>query len=226
MDLKDLKKTWDLMSTGKELDENQLRNMLGKRTKSLIERIDRNIKVGFVVLLGLIVLFSIDDFWLSPQTIDTFYEEMPIPNWVVFLAVFGNVLIFSTFTYFVISYYRVKNKCDVVCDLKETLKKIIGTLVLYQRLFYLALATILLAMGSAFVSGMFIGTEHNAEMQGIQISDIETGKLVLIVVITIGILTLVGGSIFLLLRWGFRRLYGNYIYKLKATLKELMEIEE
>ena len=203
------------MSAGKELDEEQLRSMLGKRTKSLIERIERNIKIGFVVLLGLILLFSIDDFWLSPQTIETFYEEMPIPSWVIFLAVFGNVLVFSTFIYFVVSYYRAKNKCDVVSDLKETLKKIINTLVL-----------ILLAMGSAFVSGMFIGTEHNAAMQGIQISDIETGKLVLIVGITIGVLALFGGTIFLLLRWGFRRLYGNYIYKLKATLKELMEIED
>ena len=36
------------MSAGQELDEGQLRDMLGSRTKSLIERIDRNIKIGFV----------------------------------------------------------------------------------------------------------------------------------------------------------------------------------
>ena len=70
MELNDLKKTWNKISSGRQLDENQLREMLGKRTKSLIERIDRNVKIGFGVLLAMIVLFSLDDFWLSPQTID------------------------------------------------------------------------------------------------------------------------------------------------------------
>ncbi len=92
MDLNDLKKTWDLMPTSRELDENQLHNMLGSRTKSLIERIDRNIKIGFMILLGLILLLSFDDFWFSPETIKESFSAMPVPNWVIFLAVFGNIL--------------------------------------------------------------------------------------------------------------------------------------
>jgi len=226
MDLNDLRKTWDKMSAGKELDESQLRNMLGSRTKNLIERIDRNIKIGFVVLLALIVLFSLDDFWLSPQTIDEFYKDMPIPGWVVFLAVFGNVLIFTTFLYFVIKYYLVKKKCDVSCNLKDTLKQIIGTLVLYQRLFYLALASVLLAIVSAFSTGIFEGLSHSAETQGMQISDIETTQLILVILISLVIIGGIGGGIFLFLRWGFRKLYGKYIHKLKLTLKELQEIDE
>lgn len=213
------------MSASEELDEGQLRIMLSSRTKSLIERIDRNIKIGFVVLLGLILLFSFDDFWFSPETIKESFAAMPVPSWVIFLAVFGNVLIFTTFIYFVIKYYLVKKKCDVACNLKDTLKQVIGTLELYQRLFYLALAAILLAFGSAFVSGMFIGTEYNAEVQGMQISDIETQQLILIVLITLFFLAIIGGGTFLFLRWGFRKLYGNYIQKLKLTLKELEEIE-
>lgn len=214
------------MSTGKQLDETQLKDMLGSRTKNLIERIDRNIKIGFIVLLVLIVLFSIDDLWLSPKAIDQYYNDMPIPSWVLFLAVFGNVLILSTFIYFVITYYRVKKRCDVVCNLQDTLKKIIGILVIYQRLFYLALATILLAMASAFVSGMFEGLRHSAEEQGLQFADIETSQILLAIVISVVIVVGIGGAIFLFLRWGFRKLYGNYIQKLKTTLKELEEIEE
>ena len=34
------------------------------------------------------------------------------------------------------------------------------------------------------------------------------------------------GAIFIFLRWGFRRLYGNYIQKLKLTLNELKEIND
>ena len=226
MDLNDLKKTWDLMSVGKELDESQLHEMLGSRTKSLIDRIDRNIKIGFVLLFGLFLLFSIDDLWFSPQMLKEYYKDMPMPNWVIFLAVFGNVLILTTFIYFAIKYYRVKRQCDVVCNLKDTLKKIIGTLVLYQRLFYLALAAVLLAMASAFSMGMFEGLSYNAEMQGIQITDIETEKLLLAILISVLVVAGIGGSIFLVLRWGFRKLYGNYIQKLKLTLKELEEIEE
>lgn len=225
MDLNDLKKTWNQISSGKELDESELRDMLGKRTRSLIERIDRNIRIGFIVLLLLLILFSVDDFWFTPQTIEELYNDMPIPNWVMFLAVFGNVLIFTTFIFFVVGYYRVKKKCDVSCNLKDTLKKIIHTLVIYQRLFYLALAAVLLAIVSAFVSGMFIGTEYNAATQGINISDIETGKVILIILITLGFLMIIGGGVFFFLRWGFRRLYGNYINKLKSTLKELEELE-
>jgi len=225
MDLNDLKKTWKKMSVGKELDESQLHKMLGSRTKSLIERIDRNIKIGFVVLLGLILLFSFDDFWFSPQTMDEYYKDMPIPNWVIFLAVFGNVLIFTTFIYFVIKYYRVKRKCDVVCNLKDTLTQIIGTLVLYQRLFYLALAAILVAIGSAFIMGIIEGVNHSAELEGIELVDIETKQLLLIVAISTVIIVVIGGGIFFFLRWGFRKLYGNYIDKLKLTLVELEENE-
>ncbi|WP_394706681.1 hypothetical protein [uncultured Draconibacterium sp.] len=225
MELNELKKTWSKMAPSKELDENQLNTMLSKRTRSLIDRIDRNIKIGFVVLLGLILLFTFDDFIFSPETIEKYYSEMPIPNWVLFLAVFGNVLIVTTFLYFVVKYYRVKRQCDVACDLKGTLKKIIETLILYQRLFYLALASILLAMASAFTTGMYEGLNHNAELQGLQFTDIETSKLILAVLISVLIVVLFGGAIFFFLRWGFRKLYGNYIKKLKATLRELQELE-
>ncbi|WP_297100578.1 hypothetical protein [uncultured Draconibacterium sp.] len=225
MELNELKKTWSKMTPSKELDESQLHTMLSKRTRTLIDRIDRNIKIGFVVLLGLILLFTFDDFIFSPETIDKYYSETPIPNWVLFLAVFGNVLIITTFLYFVVKYYRVKRQCDVACDLKGTLKKIIETLTLYQRLFYLALASLLLAMASAFISGMFIGTEYNAEAQGMHLSDIETSQIILTVGITVLLVAIFGGAIFFFLRWGFRKLYGNYIKKLKATLLELEELD-
>ncbi|WP_319272509.1 hypothetical protein [uncultured Draconibacterium sp.] len=225
MELNELKKTWSKMTPSKELDENQLHTMLSKRTRSLIERIERNIRIGFIILLGLIVLFTLDDFFYSPETIEKYYNDLSIPNWVLFLGVFGNVLIVTTFLYFVIKYYRVKRQCDVACDLQGTLKKIIETLTLYQRLFYLALAAMLLSMASAFISGMFIGTEYNAEAQGMHLSDIETSKIILAVGITILLVAIFGGAIFLFLRWGFRKLYGNYIKKLKATLLELKELD-
>jgi hypothetical protein len=226
MDLKDLKKTWDKMASAKELDENQIREMLGKRTKNLIERIDRNIKIGFVVLFFFILIFSLDDFLFSPLLMKGVGENLTVPPWLLFLSVFSNALIFTTFIYFVIKYYRVKRSCDIACDLKETLVKIIDTLKIYQRMFYLALIFISVTMVTGFITGMYQGTLADLERQGIPFSEISINRLLIIIVIGLIFLLITVGGIFIFLRWGFRRLYGNYLAKLKLTLQELEEINE
>ena len=226
MDLKDLKKTWNNLDSGKELNENQIRLMLEKRTGNLLERIDRNIKIGFVVLFLLILAFAVDDFLLSSTLIEGFGEAFTIPGWVVLFGLFSNMLLLVTFIFFVIKYYRVKRSCDVGCELGETLLKIIDTLKIYKRLFYLALITLLIAIGTTFLTGLYTGVAANAREQGLLLSEISSGALLQTVVIGTGFLIITTGGIFLLLRWGFNRLYGSYIKKLKTTLKELREIDE
>lgn len=226
MDLQDLKKTWEKLDSGKQLDENQIRAMLEKRTGNLLERIDRNIKIGFVVLFLLILVFALDDYVFSPLLIESVSENIVVPGWLLFLGVFSNMLILTTFIYFVIKYYRVKRSCDVSCDLKETLIKIIDTLKIYRRLFYLALITLLFAMASGLVTGLYKGVAASAEQQGVLFSEIPPDKMLMVMFLGLLVLLVTIGSIFLILRWGFKRLYGNYISKLKRTLRELQEIEE
>jgi hypothetical protein len=226
MDLENLKKTWEKLPSEKQLDENQLRKMLGKQTKSLIDRIDRNIKIGLIVLFILILIFALDDFLLSPLMIESLNENISIPPWLLFLSIFSNALIFTTFIYFAIKYYKVKKACDTVCDLKETLKKIIGTLEIYQTMFYLALATLLVAIGLGFITGMYTGFSDKVRQLGIPLSEVETGGLIATILVGLVILAILVGGVFLFLRWGFRKLYGNYIHELKLTFKELEEINE
>ena len=226
MDLENLKKTWDKLPATEQLDESQLKQMLGKRTKSLIDRIDGNIKIGLVVLFVLILIFALDDFLLSPLMLESLNENISVPGWLLFLGVFSNALILTTFIYFVIKYYRVKKSCDTVCDLKETLKKIIGTLEIYQTMFYLALVTLLVAIGLGFITGMYTGLSDKVKQLGIPITEVETGGLIGTLLIGLVILVILVGGIFILLRWGFRKLYGNYLEKLKLTLRELQEIED
>lgn len=226
MDLKDLKNTWNKISSAKQLDENQLREMLTKRTKSLIERIDRNIRIGFLVLFVLILLFAIDDLLISPKMLRSMSGGVDIPGWLIFVSFFSNALILTTFTYFVIKYFRVKHTCDVACNLRETLKKMINTLLLYQRLFFLALFTFMLNVGLAFISGMYEGGKLQLEDAGAQFGDADTQQLILTVVIGLAVLAIIVGGGFLLLRWGFRKFYGNYITKLRNTLQELDELGE
>lgn len=226
MDLEILKKTWDKLPSDNQLDEDQLRKMLGKRTRSLMDRIDRNIRIGFGILFVLLLVFALDDYLLSPLMIEQLNENIEIPGWLTFLGVFSNALIFTTFIYFVIKYYRVKKSCDIVCDLKETLIKIIDTLKIYQTMFYLALITMLVAIGSGFVTGMYRGFLETVNENGIELAEIQTNKIVVVVLIGLIVLTILTGAVFIFLRWGFRKLYGNYINKLKLTLQELREIEE
>lgn len=226
MELKDLKNTWDKLASDKQLDENQLKKMLGKRTKNVIERIDRNIKIGFGILFVLIVIFILDDFIISPQLLEEVGGNISVPNWLLFLGVFSNSLIFTTFIYFVIKYYRVKKSCDIACNLRETLVKIIDTLKIYQRLFYLALVAITITIALGFVTGIYEGVLIQAEQQGIQVNEIGIGNVATTIFITAFLLFLMTFGVFIFLRWGFRKLYGNYIRKLKLTLKELDEITD
>ena len=226
MNLENLKKTWDKLPTEKQLDENQLMKMIGHRTKSLIETIDRNIKIGFGILFVLIVIFALDDLILSPILMNEIGENLDIPGWVLFISVFSNFLIITTFIYFVIKYYRVKKGCNVNCNLKETLIKIIDTLKIYQTMFYLALITFLFAISTSFVTGMYKGFLEGVQEKGMVLAEVQGDKIALVVLIGLFILILITGLVFFFLRWGFRKLYGNYIQKLKLTLQELQEIED
>ena len=152
--------------------------------------------------------------------------NLTVPKWLLFLGVFSNTLIFTTFIYFVIKYYLVKRSCDVACDLKDTLRKIIDTLNLYQRLFYLALISLTLTMALGFITGLYQESVSELEKQGIPFSEIQFDQLFLEIIIGLVFLVVAVGGIFIFLRWGFRRLYGNYYHKLKQTLKELNEIDE
>jgi hypothetical protein len=226
MDLELLKKTWNKIPAEEQLNEEHLKKMLGKRTKNLTDRIDRNIKIGFVILFVLILVFALDDLFLSPLMFQGQEQNVNIPLWLTFLGVFGNAMIFFTFIYFVIKYYRVKKSCDMVCDLRETLIKIIDTLKIYQTMFYLALFTLLIAIGSGFVTGLYRGFLDKVNEQGMALSEVQANQIFVVILIGLVILLLLTGAVFLFLRWGFRKLYGNYINKLKLTLHELEEIEE
>ena len=226
MDLDDLKKTWDKLASGQELDENQFREMLGKRTKNLIETIERNIRIGFFVLLALILIFIINDFIISPLLVKKIDYEITLPTWLQIFSIFGDLIIVVTFLFFVVRYNRVKKSCDETCDLKNTLIKIINTLNLYRTLFYISIFIILISFSINFIAGIYEGVLYNAHSQGILVDEIEIGNLATTVFITLFILLVVTVGVYLLFRWGFRRLYGNYIAKLKLTLKELEEINE
>jgi hypothetical protein len=228
MDIDDLKKAWDKYSSieqGKELDEDAIRKMLSGRTKSLIERIDRNIKIGFFIILALILFFIIDDLMISPVLLNGIASDLHIPGWLVVLDIFTNLAIIVTFVIFVNKYYRVKRECDISCNLAGALAKIIDILTLYQRMFYYAIFVLLASTATGFMVGLFKGMEYSAEISGIAPGEIKPLHVAITIIVGLVVLGLLSFGLFALFRWGFRRLYGNYLQKLKATQTELNELE-
>lgn len=213
MEIKDLQEAWNQLSADSSaqhmLDEGQILAMLRKRTKSLTERIDVNIRIGFAVILLAIVGTLIYDYSNRSG------QSAGIPGWLIILDSFVNLLIVSAFAAFIVHYYKIRKQCTNTCDIRQTLIKIIQVLSFYQRLFSMALGIILLSSATGFIFGFYTSIYRNHTAEGFLLPVLVIGLLSLILLTTF---------IFLLFRWIFRRIYGNYLLKLRGTLKELDEL--
>lgn len=220
MDINDLQKAWKKVSSDTSerevLTEEKIRELLSTRTSSLMERIDRNIRGGLVVLFLIIALIVVWDFLVTGSDALS-GRQVHIPLWVTLLDRGINFLLFLLFLVFVVRYNQIRRKCEDGCSLRQALVRVIGIMETYKRLFALALVIFLLSSGTGYIAGFYKGI-HIQEYTG----------LLLPVAIILGILTLLlfTGLLFLLLRWMFRKLYGNYLNQLRKTLRELDELDE
>ncbi len=227
MELINLKSTWSKYSSAEvnrhQLNETDLHDLLRKRTKTLIERIDRNMKVGFAVLILLTLFFLIDDFLLTPFLSAS--NNITIPDWIVWINGIKTTFILFTFIYFGMRYHSTKKGYSHSNNLKQVLNSIIRILHTYQKLFYLALGILLLVLSISYITGMFIGIEDAAIRQGVSIDELNQSQI--IKHLGSGLLLLISTIIilFFFFRWGFRKLYGKYISQLEATLEELEEVD-
>jgi hypothetical protein len=81
-------------------------------------------------------------------------------------------------------------------------------------------------MSVSFVTGLYSGVDLKAHELGTTLADVGSSpEMIKRIVLGIVILLVFIAALFVLFSWGFRKLYGNYIFKLKETLKELNEIE-
>jgi hypothetical protein len=220
MDIKDLQKAWNRMSaetSGKEdLTEEKIRELLSTRTANLMERIDKNIRWGFAILFVILTSMVIWDFFISENSEAGSGTQVSIPEWVTYLDRSINFLIFVLFFVFVIRYQQIRKKCQIVCNLRQALQKVIKVLTTYKRLFSFVLIVFLLSSATAYIAGFFKGIHVDST------SGVSLPVAIISGVVTLGLFT---GLLFLLLRWIFRKLYGNYLSQLKETLKELDELE-
>ncbi len=227
MELNDLKTAWNKFSSDDankhQLGEEAIYDLLNKRTKNLIERIDRNIKIGFAVLIVLTLMFVLDDFFFTPRLVAD-YELTP--DWIQWMEGLGIFFIAGSFVYFWLGYRAATKDYSQSNDLEKVLRAIVRILYVYRKLFYLALGILLLIMSISFVTGLYSGVDLKAHELGATLTDVSSSpEMIKTIILGIVIFLVFIAALFALFSWGFRKLYGNYIFKLKETLNELNEIE-
>ena len=225
MELNQLKNAWSRYSSTDadkhRLDETELHRMLKRRTNGLIDRIDRNVRIGFAAVFALVLFFMADDFFITPN----FAEGALIPTWIYAIDALNTLFFLGTFLYFGLQYRGVKKQYSQSSDMRRVLGAAIQLLNTYRRLFYWALCVLLIVISVTFVTGLLFGFQVAATRLGVEIDDLNTTQMIHILLQGLGVLLASVAMLFFLFRWGFRRLYGRYIKQLEGTLAELDEIE-
>lgn len=228
MELKDLKSAWDTYSS-QEMDKHRLgkesiHELLKNRTQSLVDRIDRNMRIGMGVLGIYITYLILDYLFLSAYFSKIIiHEVIEYPKWLEPLDVFSTALIITTYLFFVIRYLKIKRNFSIHLQLKDLLLGIQETLTTYRRMFYLAVVILLINIIVSFIAGIYQGLKFKADEISGGIINLTTSQTLKIMGISLLIIIPMVAFSFFLLRWGFNKLYGQYLNKLDETLEELDE---
>ncbi|WP_372774881.1 hypothetical protein [Mangrovibacterium sp.] len=218
MELDQLKNTWNKYAgtdvSKHRLDESELRRMLKRKANGLIDRINRNVRIGFVVIAALVLFFVIDDLFITPNMAG----DVAVPVWIYLIDWLNTLFLLGTFLYFWLQYKRVKSEYSQSNDMHRVLSSSVKLLLTYRRLFYWSLSVLLLAIAVSVVAGFFANPNLGSE---VLFSEHNQAVVLRSFAILLGVLAL----IFLIFHWGFRRLYGRYIAQLEETLAELEEID-
>jgi len=230
MDLKDLKSAWETYSSQEvnkhRLEKETISELLKTRTKSLVERIDQNIRIGLTILLLFVGYVVADSMFLSAWFSKVIINDVvEYPKWLVPIDFFSTALIVATYLFFVIRYIRIKKNFSIDLQIKDLLKGVVETVRIYKRMFYLAVVILLLNMIVSFSAGFYEGIKYPAKGVDGGIAHLEMSKILMLSGLGLLILAVMLGATFFVLRWGFNKLYGKYLQSLNDTLNELDESE-
>lgn len=228
MELKDLKSAWNTYSS-QEVDKHHLgtesiHELLRHRTQTLVDRIDRNIRIGLTVLFVFIAYVIIDSLFLSDYFSKILvHEVVEYPKWLVPIDYFSTTLIVTTYLFFAIRYLKIRRSFSIDLQLKDLLKGILETVQTYKRMFYLAVVILLLNITVGFTAGVYEGLKFTARNIPGGLESLPTSKILSVIGIGLAVLIPMIVITFMILRWGFNRLYGHYLVRLNDTLNELDE---
>ncbi len=219
MDIRALQSAWNALSASdvetSVLTEDEIKRLLSRRTVTLLDRIDKNIRWSVALVMLFIGFTYVGELlWVSGnENLSPMMERLPM--WLIVLNHAINFLTILLFVLLAINYRRAIRKCNENTDLRLVLERMIHILYVYRRFFVLAMVVFMMAFAVGFIAGFYDGLNNGSEAIKSWYVDL----------MAIGILILFSILLYLLLRWLFRRLYGNHLRKLTATLKELDELD-
>jgi hypothetical protein len=229
MELDELKSAWNKITSENDkiqLNENEINNLLKKRTLDISEKIGRNIRVGMGIILGWVCLGFAIDFLFSPvleNYLNKPYLTDQLMFWSFMIEVFNYVLIFTTIIIFWIRYSKIeKQKIDSV-NLHNNLQQLIKILDSYRVMFYIVLFIVLLYVIISFSSGFFMEYNYQVQQSAIDLSHFKFMNWAIVIFVFLFVLGIIIAIYYLLFNFFFKRLYGRYLKQLKSTLKELNE---
>ncbi len=215
MELNQLKNAWNKFSDSEakkhRIDEAELRRMLKRKANGQMERLDRNVWIGFASVIILVIFFVADDFLITPNLSD----GIQVPAWIIAIDIINVTFLLGTFLYFWKQYRNTKRTLSRDKELPLVLRTTIQLLYTYRRLFYGALIVFLLVVIVSALTGF---------LSNIRSEQVMAEKNQLVVFGSLALLLAIVSVIFLAFHWAFRRLYGRYIKQLECTLAELDEL--
>ena len=231
MDLDKLKSTWNKISSENEkklqLKEEDIQSLLEKRTFDITQKIGRNIRIGIAIILAWVFLGSIFEFVVSPMLGSYVKDEIlsdKLLFWLYMLEVGGYVLVFASAILFWLRYNKIEKQNTNSVNLRSKLNMLIGIINSYKIMFYIILAIILLFVSINFSVGFVSGIKIQTIDPGINIQAISFFKWILIASAFLLALGVFIAIYYFLFNLFFKRLYGRFLEQLKATLKELDDV--
>jgi len=231
MDLDKLKSTWNKISSENEkklqLKEEDIQSLLEKRTFDITQKIGRNIRVGIAIILAWVFLGSIFEFVVSPM-LDSYFKDSILSDkllfWLYMLEIGGYILVFASAILFWLRYNKIEKQNTNSVDLRGKLTMLIRIVNSYKTMFYIILAIILLFVSINFSVGFVSGIKMQTLDPGINIQAISIFKWILIASAFLLALGVFIAIYYFLFNLFFKRLYGRFLEQLKATLKELDDV--
>lgn len=221
MELEELKNLWDKKndSESNNLDDEDLLPLLKKKTHDIFSHLNRSILIS-IGIIGLIIAYYLLVNYLVPQKL---YENIPyvyIFSYVELILDAFFILIFFNFCW---TYSKIK-KIDIAEEnLKSILEKVLFALKTFKRSFYYGFFVFMPSLSLSFSYGMYYGVHLGLAEKGKSVDEVSFWKIVFIIFLCVLILILITGGVYLLSRWIFKKLFGNYLSLIETDLKELQE---
>lgn len=192
----------------------------------MVERFNRNIRIGLVILGAYLIYVLFDYLFLSAFLSEMIiHKSVEYPKWLEPVDVFSTVLIMTTYLFFVIRYLKIKRSFSIDHHLKDLLAGILETIKTYRRMFYLAVIILLINIVLSFSAGLYLGIKSNTVNFPNGFENLSGAKIFGIVGVGLAFLIPLVLLTFFVLHWGFNKLYGRYLQNIEQTIQELDEPE-